>query len=95
MCVHSWVYQRKVEIVSDTYPEMLVDVLEYLNKRASQERDDPAGADSWLTNSEVSRFAYEDAVESLEYLLEDMLSRHQASDNDRETFAAYKKRRDN
>jgi hypothetical protein len=78
--------------MSDTYPEMLVDVLEYLNERASQERDASAGADSWLTNEEVSRFAYEDAVESLEDLLEEMLSRHQASDNDRETFAAYKAR---
>jgi hypothetical protein len=80
--------------MSDTYPEKLVDLLEYLNKRMTQAQGAPVQDESWLTNSEVSGFAYEDAVESLEDLLEDMLSRSRASENDRETFASYKTRKE-
>jgi hypothetical protein len=80
--------------MSDTYTEKLVDLLEYLNKRMVTANWDPVEDESWLTNSEVSGFAYEDAVESLEEVLEDMLSRSRASENDRETFASYKTRKE-
>jgi hypothetical protein len=86
--------QRGRKLMSDTYPEKLVDLLEYLNKRMTQAQGAPVQDESWLTNSEVSGFAYEDVVESLEDLLEDMLSRSRASENDRETFASYKTRKE-
>tara|TARA_R110000822_G_scaffold839_11_gene3720 strand:+ start:6624 stop:6860 length:237 start_codon:yes stop_codon:yes gene_type:complete len=73
--------------MSDTYTEKLVDVLEYFNKQVSRAEKDVVD-DPYFSEA----CAYEDAVETLENLLEDMLSRHRASDNDRETFAAYKAR---
>jgi hypothetical protein len=86
--------QRGRKLMSDTYTEKLVDLLEYLNKRMVTANWDPVEDESWLTNSEVSGFAYEDAVESLEEVLEDMLSRSRASENDRETFTSYKTRKE-